>query len=368
MGTCRYCRKESKVISDVIGFCADCIREHFDEVWPEIKKVHGRSRNAYKLPEEPPHLEEGIPCPLCLRECRIPEGEKGYCGLRRVEEGRIRGGRPHEGNLSYYYDPLPTNCVGSFVCPAATGCGYPRYAASEGPEYGYMNLAVFYHACSFNCLFCQNYHFKGLVFSSKKTSAKELAGAANKATSCICYFGGDPTPQILHALKTSRLALKDARGRILRICWETNGSAQETLLNEMADLSMGSGGCIKVDLKAWNDGLHHALCGVTNQKTLMNFKKLTERIESRPEPPFLIASTLLVPGYIDEPEVERLSKFIAGLNPEIPYSLLAFYPHFYIDDLPTTSRGHALRCKGVAEEAGLRHVHIGNKHMLGEDY
>jgi pyruvate formate lyase activating enzyme len=82
----------------------------------------------------------------------------------------------------------------------------------------------------------------------------------------------------------------------------------------------------------------------------------------------LIASTLLVPGYVDEPEVERIAKFIAGLNPEIPYRLLAFYPHFYLKDLPTTSRSHAIRCQAVAKGVGLRHVHIGNVHLLGEDY
>ena len=87
-----------------------------------------------------------------------------------------------------------------------------------------------------------------------------------------------------------------------------------------------------------------------------------------PDPPFLLASTLLVPGYVDEREVEAIAGFIAGLNPEIPYSLLAFYPHFYLHDLPTTSRRHAIRCKEVAERKGLRRVHIGNVHLLSEDY
>ena len=38
MGTCRYCNESSKTISDVIGYCAGCIRDHFKEVWPKIKK------------------------------------------------------------------------------------------------------------------------------------------------------------------------------------------------------------------------------------------------------------------------------------------------------------------------------------------
>ena len=238
----------------------------------------------------------------------------------------------------------------------------------RGPEYGYKNLAVFYHACSFNCLYCQNYHFKEYTFSSTVVTAKELAQAVDARTSCICYFGGDPTPQILHAIKASRLAIQQAKGRILRICWETNGAIERPYLKQMAELSFGSGGCIKFDLKAWDEKLHKAICGITNKKTLENFKWLAAYTHKRPQPPFLIASTLLVPGYVDVEEVAAIARFIAQLNPDIPYSLLGFHPHFYLDDLPTTSRSHAFRCKDAAEASGLRYVHIGNLHLLEDAY
>ena len=94
---------------------------------------------------------------------------------------------------------------------------------------------------------------------------------------------------------------------------------------------------------------------------------LARRVDQRPRPPLLIASTLLVPGYIDETEVAGIAKFIADLNPKIPYSLLAFHPQFYLNDLPTTAKSHALRCRDVALDAGLANVHIGNMHLLTED-
>jgi len=68
MGTCSYCEKEAGTISDVIGFCADCIRAHFDIVWPQIKAVHSRSRRAYGLPENPPNAADGISCGLCVHQ------------------------------------------------------------------------------------------------------------------------------------------------------------------------------------------------------------------------------------------------------------------------------------------------------------
>jgi pyruvate formate lyase activating enzyme len=106
------------------------------------------------------------------------------------------------------------------------------------------------------------------------------------------------------------------------------------------------------------------VCGVSNDRTRRNFEWVVQWIKKRPNPPLLIASTLLVPGYIDEEEVRNISKWIASLNPDIPYSLLAFYPQFFFRDLPVTSRPFAFGCKEVAEGEGLRRVRIGNLHLI----
>ncbi|MBM3303025.1 MAG: radical SAM protein, partial [Deltaproteobacteria bacterium] len=250
MSTCNHCGATAVTISNFIGYCANCIKGRYYTVWPVIKAAHDETRRRYGFPTDPPRAEDGISCPLCFQNCRIPEGSTGFCGIRRVKKGALRGGRPSEGNLSFYHDHLPTNCVADFVCPAGGDCGYPEYSVSKGPEYGYRNLAVFYQACSFNCLYCQNYHFRDGTFAPIRMTSEELVDCMDPRTTCICYFGGDPSPQILHALHTSSLAIKRARGRIMRICWETNGSVQRPFLKKMVEMSLGSGGCIKFDVKA----------------------------------------------------------------------------------------------------------------------
>jgi len=67
----------------------------------------------------------------------------------------------------------------------------------------------------------------------------------------------------------------------------------------MARISLVSGGCIKVDLKAWSEEVNVAVCGASNRRTLENFRRLADFYKERGEPPFLIASTLLLPGYVD---------------------------------------------------------------------
>lgn len=326
--------------------------------------VHARIRNEWGLPAEAPRHEGGIACDLCAISCRIGEGHWGYCGLRQNVRGRLEGVSAIKGKLSWYHDPLPTNCVADWVCPGGSRCGYPTYSYSEGSEYGYSNLAVFPHACTFHCLYCQNWHFRYHTFEERYEAIRNLARAVNEKTACVCYFGGDPSPQLPYLLRASSMMRESNESRILRICWETNGAMSKKLMEEVADSALTSGGCIKFDLKAWNETLHMALTGVTNRQTLENFKRLATWSLSRPEPPFLIASTLMVPGYIDAQEVGRIAGFIACLNPEIPYSLLAFHPDYKMTDLAPTSRRQAQECVEGARQAGLKHVRVGNFHLL----
>lgn len=364
MGLCKLCQQSSPLISADLGLCLACIRCRPGEALEIAGGVHRQIRREWGLPAEAPRCSGGIQCDLCVNSCQIGEGGWGYCGLRQNVRGRLKGVTAARGKLSWYHEPLPTNCVGDWVCPGGTGCGYPTYAYRDGPEVGYLNLAVFSHACTFHCLYCQNWHFRLHTFDDRYEPVENLVRAVNKKTACICYFGGDPSPQLPFLLRASRMVRESNKGRILRICWETNAAMSKSLLKKMTDSALESGGCIKIDLKAWNEILHIALTGVTNRQTLANFEWLARQTSLRPEPPLLLASTLMVPGYIDAWEVSSIAGFIAALNPEIPYSLLGFHPDYRMTDLPPSSRKQARECLEAARQAGLRRVKVGNVHLL----
>lgn len=364
---CRICGNTSVFISEFLGACSRCIKTAPKKARSSIRKAHKKSKEEFNLPAEPPKVPQGAQCNFCVNECTIAPGEKGFCGLRTNRGGKLRhiSGAADKAIVSWYYDPLPTNCVADWVCPAGTKTGYPQYSYSRGIEYGYKNLAVFLGACTFDCLFCQNWHYREMTRSlSPIETVEALVEAVDRRTSCICFFGGDPTAQLPYCLNASKLALEKKKERILRICWESNGSMNPKLMRKMAQLSLKSGGCIKFDLKAFNENLHYALTGTSNRQTLENFSALAQLIKQRPETPFLVTSTLLVPGYIEAEEISRIARFIADLNPAIPYSLLAFYPCFHMTDLPTTSRAQAEECQKAALKAGLEKVRIGNVHLL----
>jgi len=372
LGRCLICGQKSSVISDRLGVCLTCIRDKPEGTIGISDHVHAESRKFFSLPPKPPTDPKGVRCGMCANDCAISIGQKGFCGLVSNVTGHLvrMGGTPQKGVLEWYYDPLPTNCVAWWFCPGCTGAGYPRHAYASGPEHGYSNLAVFYGGCSLDCLFCQNWHYRHM--SAKLTpvlTAEELASKADQHVSCICYFGGDPSVQMPHAIKTSQIALRTAaeKKRIIRICWETNGNLRKEFAQRAAELSFASGGVVKFDLKAWDDNLNRVLCGVSNRSTLKNFKMIGERyFKERPEVPILTASTLLVPGYIDIEEIEAIARFISEVDPAIPYTLLAFHPQYVMNDLPTTSRRQASECYETAKKY-LEKVRIGNLHLLSTD-
>lgn len=351
---CKLCGRRSRLISGGLGVCKQCLLLRPAEALALTDAAHAAARRFFGLPETPPQSPAGRRCPLCARQCTPAEGERGYCGLRTVRDGRLYhlAGVPARGLLEWYRDPLPTNCVADWVCAGHN-------------QRGYHNLAVFYASCTLDCLFCQNWQYRrGSPLTNKLISASELAEAANARTYCVCFFGGDPASQMPHALAAGqRLA---ERGVV--VCWETAGTCNPKLLEQAVGLSLETGGCIKFDLKAWNDTLYRALTGGSNRQVLENFARAARRFRERPQPPLVVASTLLVPGYVEAEEVEHIARFIASLDPEIPYSLLAFAPQFYMDDLPPTSFSHAAAAEQAALRAGLRRVHVGNLHLLGPYY
>jgi pyruvate formate lyase activating enzyme len=136
------------------------------------------------------------------------------------------------------------------------------------------------------------------------------------------------------------------------------------LLNSALRYAFETGGCIKFDLKAWDENLHIALTGISNRRTLENFRRVGERFDARPTNPLVVASTLLVPGFVEADEVGQIATFIASIHPDIPYALLAFAPQFYLSDLPFTSSRQAKEAEAAARQAGLTNVRLGNRHLL----
>ncbi|MFX1490765.1 MAG: radical SAM protein [Promethearchaeota archaeon] len=367
MSHCEICHQKIS-LAEALPICVSCLRKATEESEQIIQAAHRWRQYLFELPEDVPRADDGVKCRICANECVIPPDGLGYCGLRKNVSGRLEGRiTATKALMHYYFDPHVTNCCGSYFCPGGTGIGYPQWAKKPRAEFGFSNLAVFFYGCSLDCLFCQNVSHKQI---SQGTSIELEAFLKvieqNEKITCICYFGGSPEPQLPFTLQVMEACKTRFKNRLLRQCFEMNGHGNSKLMKKMGKYVEETGGIIKFDLKAYSDSIYRALCGVSKKPSFENFEMLSDTLsfDEKNYPP-LMATTLLVPHYIDEDEVTQIARFIKELNqPSIEYSLLIFHPCHLMSDLPVTPLEQAQRCyDAVKQELGKR-PHIGNINLL----
>ncbi len=363
---CIVCQQETHV-AKILPVCVNCLRNERREAEPIIQEAHNWRQKLFGLPTSLPRDPEGIKCNICANHCSIPLNELGYCGLRENKEQQLVSQiSSTRGLMHYYFDPHVTNCCAAYFCPGGTGAGYPKRAYRQGPEYGYVNLSVFFYGCGFDCLFCQNASHKQLSQGTNISTNKFVdIIKGNPRISCVCYFGGSPEPQLPFANRLMEVCRDQFKDRILRQCFEMNGNGKPEFIKKMGLLAADSGGIIKFDLKAFSEPVNRALCGVSNKMTLKNFSMLVDTLPFEEDYTTLMVTTLLVPYYVDENEVTQIAKFLRDLNLQaIEYSLLIFYPKHLMTDLPVTPLKQAQDCYDAAKKILGRRVHVGNLGLL----
>lgn len=367
MTKCIICQKKTG-LAEILPVCASCLRSNPERTADIVTSAHNWRSYLFELPETIPCNENGIQCKVCSNECRILSGGLGYCGLRSNQQGQLlQKVSATKSIMHYYLDPHITNCCGSYFCPGGTGVGYPKWAKTPRPEYGYSNLAVFFYGCGLDCLFCQNVSHKQIARGTTiKIDDFIDVIEQNSKISCICYFGGSPEPQLPFAIHLMETCQTNFEHRLLRQCFEMNGHGNPALMKRMGKLVEESGGIVKFDLKAFSDPIYQALCGVKKDASFANFAMLADSLsfDERGYPP-LMATTLLVPHYIDEIEVAQIARFLKNLNqPSIEYSLLIFHPAHLMQDLPVTPLDQAQRCYDAAKRELGKPPHVGNIGLL----
>jgi pyruvate-formate lyase-activating enzyme len=73
-----------------------------------------------------------------------------------------------------------------------------------------------------------------------------------------------------------------------------------------------------VSIKAFTDSIHTYYTGTSNRRLLENFRRLNGcRMRLR-------AESILIPSLVDVDEIKCVARFIASLNPAIPYRIDAY--------------------------------------------
>ncbi|MGA2363390.1 MAG: AmmeMemoRadiSam system radical SAM enzyme [Candidatus Aminicenantales bacterium] len=287
-------------------------------------------------------LEGGkVACALCSHRCVIAPSKAGICAVRENREGKL---------VTLVYGEV----IAAHVDPIEKKPLYHFYPGSKA-------LSIATAGCNFRCAFCQNWEISQAPrrmdggIGGQTLSPQEIVREA-LAQDCrsISYTYTEPTIFFEYAYDTARLA-KEAG---LANNFVTNGYMTEEALTTIRPYLDAA----NVDLKAFQDETYKKVCGSRLEPVLdsiRRMKKLGIWVE---------VTTLVVPGLNDgAEELTGIARFIAGVDPDIPWHISRFHPDFEYTDTPPTPAKTLRLAAETGKREGLRYIYIGNMSGESED-
>jgi pyruvate formate lyase activating enzyme len=274
---------------------------------------------------------QAVQCELCPHGCKVKEGSKGICRVRKNIEGKLYA--QNYGKVSAIaMDPMEKKPLYHY---------YPgKYVLSIGTI-----------GCNFTCSFCQNYHIAQQEADTRFVEPRYLLNLCRSEEECIglAYTYNEPNVWFEYILETSAMIKQEGLKNII----VSNGYISQEPLLELLQYT----DAMNIDVKAFNEKYYKEICGGT-------LRDVQKTVETAADKVHIEITTLIVPGYNDSlEEIKGLAHWLSGINPSIPLHLTRYYPQYKMT-VPSTPVETIKRLK----EAALEHldfVYIGN--VAGED-
>ena len=109
-----------------------------------------------------------------------------------------------------------------------------------------------------------------------------------------------------------------------------------------------------LDIKAYDNEVHRRLTGCSNERIL----KLPYEIKKRDF--VLEVLSLFIPGWVEADQIEKIAKILLEVDPQIPFTILAFFPEYQLKDVPSPSLKQMLEAYASVKDLGLTNVRLGN--------
>lgn len=267
-------------------------------------------------------------CTACAHKCLIEKGKAGICGVRKNIKGKlylIIYGKIISKNI----DPIEKK---------------PLYHFLPGTK----TFSIGTIGCNFKCGFCQNYDISQLrkIIGEKITPSQLVKEAIKNKCKSIAYTYNEPTIFIEFVKDTAELAKKKGLKNIL----VTNG--YET--KECLDFITPYIDAMNIDLKSFSNKFYLKNCKARLSPVL-------ETIKNSYKKGILIEiTTLLIPNENDSKnEIEKIAKFIASIERDIPWHISRFFPMYKMKDKSPTEIQKLKEAEKIGKKY-LNHVYLGN--------
>ena len=276
-----------------------------------------------------------IQCDLCPRDCKLHDGQRGLCFVRRCENDSIvlsTYGR----SSGFCIDPIEKKPLNHF------------YPGSKVFSFGTAG-------CNLSCKFCQNWDISKSREWDRLCDAAtpEMIAQVAKENGCesVAFTYNDPVIFLEYAVDTA-IACHELGIKTVAV---TAGYIHDEPARELFPHM----DAVNVDLKGFTEAFYHRLCAGQLQPVLDRLTYLVHETDCWVE-----ITTLLIPGHNDsDEELQRLSEWIMdALGPDVPIHFSAFHPDWKMQDVPPTPPPTLARARAISREVGLHYVYTGNVH------
>ena len=274
-----------------------------------------------------------VECGLCPRGCRIPQGQFGFCAIRRNVDGNLvtlSYGRP----TGFGVDPIEKKPLNHFL-----------------PGSSILSFGT--AGCNLGCKFCQNWTTtksrSDSVRSVPTTPDEVVRLALKEKCRSIAYTYNDPVIFGEYVIDIcERAKEKGLRNVMVTAGYVTAGAREEIFRNVDA---------ANVDLKSFSDSFYrkHSLAELAPVlDTLLWLRNETDV--------WIELTTLLIPGLNDsEKEIREECAWVREkLGPATPIHFTAFHPDFRMTNRPRTPHSTLRTARAAAFDEGLEYVYLGN--------
>ncbi|MCF7821946.1 MAG: AmmeMemoRadiSam system radical SAM enzyme [Mariprofundaceae bacterium] len=276
-----------------------------------------------------------IQCDLCPRDCKLHDGQRGLCFVRKCENGGIvltTYGR----SSGFCIDPIEKKPLNHF---------YP----------GTSVLSFGTAGCNLACNYCQNWDISKSREWDRlcdEASPEALAKAAVKhGCRSAAFTYNDPVIFLEYAVDCARACHELGINTVAVTAGYIHPEPAREFFAHMDAANVG--------LKGFSEEFYHKLCAGHLQPVLDTLEYLVKETDCWTE-----ITTLLIPGHNDsDEELKRMCDWLVEhLGADVPLHFSAFHPDYKMVDVPSTPQAALTRAREIAINAGLHYVYTGNVH------
>lgn len=272
-------------------------------------------------------------CTICPRNCKLKEGQQGFCKVRKNVEGNIIL-ETYGFNTGMAIDPVEKKPL------------YHFYPNSNVLSFGT-------NGCNMGCQFCQNAHITKVPIDYNNlyevSPEKIIEYAIKYNCKSVAFTYNDPIVFFEYAIDTAKLARKYGIKTIAVTSGFMNIEPAKEFFSYMD--------AANIDLKAFTNHFYKKNCLAQINPVLDVIKYVKNNTNC-----WLELTTLLIEEEnSSNEEIENECKWVSeNLGNNVPIHFSAFTPRYKMIEHSPTKIETLMRAYNIAKNLGLKYVYTGN--------